>query len=317
MPGWLSLVRLLRRRLVLGLIFALSLTYCALSLFHHERKGIFIESNGDDSIINDDMNGDDDVFQSSGKPFLWQMQIINDESNDNSLDMATLLNSNGSEIFTGTCRNSVQGKALIVDERGLVCARQEVLPSGCCSSEQEQNSLDGEPRPTIKRERYSCESCNAQGCCAVYEYCVSCCLQPGKIKGRRDREADPEHTRTNNKKNRRVEDTIKHRLRNLDRFQVCLATCRTSSASVRHENTYKDPHSKHCYNLQSSGTGYHQRNRRDLIIMNNKDDNPDVAVTSSSTVSLLKPFCQNPRPEIPTFLYQRYILFESKNTTKR
>lgn len=34
---------------------------------------------------------------------------------------------------------------------------------------------------TPRRERYSCKTCNAQGCCAIYEYCVSCCLHPGKV----------------------------------------------------------------------------------------------------------------------------------------
>lgn len=41
----------------------------------------------------------------------------------------------------------------------------------------------------------------------------------------------------NNKVQHRDQDVVKKRLRNLDRFQICLAACRTSSASVRHENT--------------------------------------------------------------------------------
>lgn len=32
-----------------------------------------------------------------------------------------------------------------------------------------------------RRERYSCKTCNPQGCCTIYEYCVSCCLHPGKV----------------------------------------------------------------------------------------------------------------------------------------
>lgn len=47
MPSCTSLIRLLRRRLVLGLIFALSLTYCAFSLLRNEKAGTFILSRSD------------------------------------------------------------------------------------------------------------------------------------------------------------------------------------------------------------------------------------------------------------------------------
>lgn len=94
-----------------------------------------------------------------------------------------------------------------------------------------------------------------------------------------------------NHKVHRDQDAVKRRLRNLDRFQVCLAACRTSSASVRHENTYKDPHSKHCYTFQPPYT--HQRNRRDVDSFNNNGDN-SVVVASFSVMpllTLLPPFC--------------------------
>lgn len=32
-----------------------------------------------------------------------------------------------------------------------------------------------------------------------------------------------------------------------DHFELCLAKCRTSSSSVQHENSYRDPKAKHCY----------------------------------------------------------------------
>lgn len=37
-----------------------------------------------------------------------------------------------------------------------------------------------------------------------------------------------------------------------DHFELCLTKCRTSSQSVQHENSYRDPKSKHCF---SPGTG--------------------------------------------------------------
>lgn len=73
------------------------------------------------------------------------------------------------------------------------------------------------------------------------------------------------------------------RIRNLDRFQICLAVCRTSSLSVQHENTYKDPLAKHCYVSQSNS----QRDRRNFNSLNNNGDNPAVVVTFSSVVMSL------------------------------
>ena len=31
-------------------------------------------------------------------------------------------------------------------------------------------------------QRYVCDSCQQNGCCSVYEHCVSCCLQPEKVR---------------------------------------------------------------------------------------------------------------------------------------
>ncbi len=32
-----------------------------------------------------------------------------------------------------------------------------------------------------------------------------------------------------------------------DHFELCLTKCRTSSQSVQHENSYRNPRAKHCY----------------------------------------------------------------------
>ncbi|XP_026540145.1 UPF0454 protein C12orf49 homolog [Notechis scutatus] len=121
------------------------------------------------------------------------------------------------------CRNSVQGKLLITDELGYICERKDLLANGCCNVE----------APSVKL--YSCDSCLPSGCCSVYEACVSCCLQPNK------------------------QQLLEHFLnraavafQNLftaveDHFELCLAKCRTSSQSVQHENTYRNPIAKYCY----------------------------------------------------------------------
>ncbi|XP_039626675.1 SREBP regulating gene protein [Polypterus senegalus] len=121
------------------------------------------------------------------------------------------------------CRNSIQGRLLVTDELGYVCERKDLQVNGCCNSN----------APSSRQ--YSCKTCLPNGCCSVYEYCVSCCVQPNK---------------------RQVLERFLNRaavgFQNLftaveDHFELCLAKCRTSSQSVQHENTYRDPTAKYCY----------------------------------------------------------------------
>lgn len=39
-----------------------------------------------------------------------------------------------------------------------------------------------------------------------------------------------------------------------DDYELCLTKCRTSSHSVQHENSYKDPTHKHCFGDEPPGT---------------------------------------------------------------
>ncbi|XP_055987024.1 SREBP regulating gene protein [Sorex fumeus] len=121
------------------------------------------------------------------------------------------------------CRNSVQGKLLITDELGYVCERRNVLANGCCDVR----------APTTRQ--HSCDGCSPSGCCGAYELCVSCCLQPSKQLLLQ-----------------RFLSRAAVAFQNLfmaveDHFELCLAKCRTSSQSVQHENTYRDPVAKYCY----------------------------------------------------------------------
>ena len=50
---------------------------------------------------------------------------------------------------------------------GYVCERHEVFVNGCCD--------------TQASKRFVCDGCLDNGCCAIYEHCVSCCLQPEKV----------------------------------------------------------------------------------------------------------------------------------------
>ncbi|XP_038209909.1 SREBP regulating gene protein [Zerene cesonia] len=184
-----AILRFIRRPLVLGIIFASSLTYCIVS---------FLREGTDKNMIYQDVSLEQ-------KPFVWR----------------TLQEHN--ETVDVECRNSVQGRALIVDDRGYVCQRNDVGKNGCCIADAEETS------------RYSCTSCNANHCCIVYEYCVSCCLDPNKrnmLQVVLSKLTVEEHV-------------LVHSL--ADDYELCLTKCRTSSHSVLHENSYKNPGHKHCY----------------------------------------------------------------------
>jgi len=132
-----------------------------------------------------------------------------------------------------TCRNSVQGKVLISDDKGYVCLRKDLTIGGCCEPE----------RPSTKL--HSCETCLDNGCCSIYEYCISCCMEPAK---------KPMLQKLISKSSEGAGplggggasiDVLFASI--TDHFEFCLAKCRTSSQSVQHENSYRDPKAKHCY----------------------------------------------------------------------
>ncbi|GLV32981.1 uncharacterized protein CBL_08956 [Carabus blaptoides fortunei] len=134
-----AVMRFVRRRIVLGIIFTLSLTYCIVSFMNEE----------------DYSDNDVAVPVHRSQPFIWRTLQEHNYSNDSDT----------------TCRNSVQGQVLIVDDRGFVCPRISVLSNGCCNTEESA-------RASLQ---YSCDTCKNNNCCAVYEYCVSCCLHPDKV----------------------------------------------------------------------------------------------------------------------------------------
>ncbi|XP_036352313.2 SREBP regulating gene protein isoform X2 [Ochotona princeps] len=108
-------------------------------------------------------------------------------------------------------------------EAGYVCERKDLLVNGCCNV-----NVPG-------TKQYCCDGCLSNGCCSTYEYCVSCCLQPNKQLLLE-----------------RFLNRAAMAFQNLfmaveDHFELCLAKCRTSSQSVQHENTYRDPIAKFCY----------------------------------------------------------------------
>ncbi|XP_071179838.1 SREBP regulating gene protein-like [Mytilus edulis] len=143
------------------------------------------------------------------QPFQWKPNLPDVVSN------------NSTKIVP--CRNSVQGKLIIVDERGYICNRTELDNRGCCDVTLQHIS------------KHRCDKCSSNGCCEQFEFCVSCCLNPEK----------------KTLLTRVLEEARQLGDRSLasvgDQFELCLAKCRTSSQSVQHENSYRNPKAKYCY----------------------------------------------------------------------
>ncbi|CAH0563341.1 unnamed protein product [Brassicogethes aeneus] len=194
---YMAFIRFIRRRIILALILLVSLSYCVVSYLQK----------------NDFLDGDEVEPIRRTQPFIWRTLQQHNSTNE-------------AEVY---CRNSIQGKVLIVDDRGFVCPRQEVLLNGCCNDV--SNTVN----------QYSCETCKSNNCCAIYEYCISCCLHPDKRDVLESVLGKAEQTNV-------LFASV------ADHFELCLAKCRTNSQSVQHENSYKDPRAKHCYGELSPGS---------------------------------------------------------------
>lgn len=153
----------------------------------------------------------DEIIYRRKQPLIWRIDR-------NNITEAFL------PIAVASCRNSVQGRTLIVDEEGFVCTHLNLQSNGCCKISKQS-------------AQYDCNSCVDDGCCAVFENCVSCCLNPTK------RTVLEKVLESASGRQSALFATVR------DQFELCLAKCRTDSHSVQHENKYKNPDLKHCYGL--------------------------------------------------------------------
>ncbi|ELU04086.1 hypothetical protein CAPTEDRAFT_93600 [Capitella teleta] len=193
--------RLIRRRWFLAVVFGFSLVYFLSSIYKQVLSPV-----EERFLVNEKLE--------SGS-FQWHAQHPQNPADSGNFT----LNITG----VNNCRNSVQGQVLIADDEGYVCKRKDVKGSGCCSLS------------AATTKRYVCDSCTKNGCCEVYEHCVSCCLLPEKQPLLRNILS-------------RASDSFRHLFASVaDHFELCLAKCRTSSQSVQHENSYRDPKLKYCY----------------------------------------------------------------------
>ena len=109
------------------------------------------------------------------------------------------------------CRNTVQGRSHLLDEKGWLCTLDSIdWETGCC------------PPARAAEEQYSCRSCEPDiSCCTVYEHCVGCCLKPSNDGQRKAAMAAARHKKTFEKAVAAGDD-----------FEFCRASCRTSSMSI-------------------------------------------------------------------------------------
>lgn len=219
---YVVIAKFIRRRLVLAIIFLLSLSYCMVHLIRR----------------NNGLGLNEDYLQTQ---LLLRKNIIWTKAKHYRPDPAVLAalgggaNETDEQLEPLTCRNSIQGKSLIVDDRGYVCSRAELQKNGCCSETDPQgNAIDG-------GKLFPCRTCLPNRCCAVYEYCVSCCLNPDK------RPILEEVLAKANGRQVALYAEV------TDQFELCLTKCRTNSQSVQNENKYRNPEQKHCYGEMSEG----------------------------------------------------------------
>ncbi|CDS42765.1 hypothetical protein EmuJ_001048200 [Echinococcus multilocularis] len=124
------------------------------------------------------------------------------------------------------CHHTVQGVSRVTDEFGYVCIRSNLLRTGCCDRTKRTSS------------RFICSTCSSLRCCSVYEYCVSCCLNPVNL-GIWKRVLELAQ--------------LKAQLDVLSAtsvFEFCSARCRTSSESVVNANAYRDAERRFCFGVE-------------------------------------------------------------------
>lgn len=96
------------------------------------------------------------------------------------------------------------------------------------------------PPADAMAEPFSCWSCEPESsCCLLYEFCVSCCMNPARDGERAAIHAAVAHPAYS------PEGSASGALPS-KAFDHCAYRCRTYSGSVAHENSYRGPF-KHCF----------------------------------------------------------------------
>lgn len=165
--------RLLRNRLVLLVIFGLSFTYSMYSLIRSpapSSPSSYPTASQQGILLEYETNVDVDKILSRIRPRMRMPPLSARTRGEMGMGMIDSDGTKGTSVSSPSgssksCRNSVQGKVLIADDRGFVCQRKDVnVATGCCRENLPET------------HQYHCETCLDTGCCAIYEYCISCCM---------------------------------------------------------------------------------------------------------------------------------------------
>lgn len=159
-----------------------------------------------------------------------------------------------------------RGRDLVVDSRGGVCRREALAHSeATCCPAAAAATADG-TQQNASWPLHSCTGCDPTAhCCAHYEHCVACCMGPEQV--RPAALASPPHWRRRRTGTAAALAPLLLLLTVVQRALIasvrrhathpaytqaptvadfCLFKCRTSSASLVHQNTYAGP-LRHCY----------------------------------------------------------------------
>ncbi|OQR82529.1 hypothetical protein ACHHYP_15897 [Achlya hypogyna] len=127
-----------------------------------------------------------------------------------------------------SCKHTIEGVVNVTDARGGTCERSALGLDGCCP----------------EGLRFSCDTCDidAPHCCSEFHRCVSCCMSPNHLELIRGfvLHANPRHP-------------VYGSPQQLTPFGFCSFRCRTSSASVQHQNSYRSEKT-YCYGLHRPAT---------------------------------------------------------------
>ena len=119
------------------------------------------------------------------------------------------------------CANTVQGAELLTDSDGYTCARAalDAARPGCCARGDGGGAAAGPAR-------FSCAGCDlSRGCCAAYELCVACCMDPARERARAALRGAASHEAYRNA---------------TGAFDLCAYKCRTGSGSIFQQNSCRD-----------------------------------------------------------------------------
>jgi hypothetical protein len=158
------------------------------------------------------------------------------------------------------CLFTRESAELIADSEGAVCTRELLNTSQCCDMSATPYAMLVHQMKLIVPSKHTCEGCLAQSmCCSLFEVCVSCCLSPSHL---------PLISVMRN-------ETTHFAYRSLrTSFEFCTYRCRTSSASVQHENTYRGVH-KYCYGMFAAPLEYPSTVNSDRSLLRGSKNSTD------------------------------------------